>query len=64
MLQLVMLEGRQMRPPACSLFLASVSPACSGKTQIAATMAVTAQLSREDGGASGKAIILDTENAL
>jgi hypothetical protein len=34
-----------------------------GKTQLAATLAVTAQLDRASGGASGKVIILDTENA-
>ena len=34
-----------------------------GKTQLAATLAVTAQLERAAGGASGKVIILDTENA-
>ena len=34
-----------------------------GKTQLAATLAVTAQLERSAGGASGKVIILDTENA-
>jgi meiotic recombination protein DMC1 len=34
-----------------------------GKTQIAATLAVTCQLTREDGGAAGKVLIMDTENA-
>ncbi len=34
-----------------------------GKTQLAATLAVTAQLSPESGGASGKVMVLDTENA-
>lgn len=35
----------------------------TGKTQLAATLAVTAQLSKDHGGAAGKVIILDTENA-
>ena len=34
-----------------------------GKTQLCATLAVTAQLERSAGGAAGKVIILDTENA-
>jgi meiotic recombination protein DMC1 len=34
-----------------------------GKTQLAATLAVNAQLDAASGGASGKVIILDTENA-
>ena len=35
----------------------------TGKTQLAATLAVTCQLAREDGGAAGKVLIIDTENA-
>jgi meiotic recombination protein DMC1 len=34
-----------------------------GKTQLAATLAVTAQLGREHGGGAGRVIIMDTENA-
>lgn len=36
----------------------------SGKSQLAAMLAVTAQLGREHGGGAGKVIYLDTENAL
>lgn len=36
----------------------------TGKTQLAATMAVTAMLPASHGGAEGKVIIMDTENAL
>lgn len=36
----------------------------TGKSQLAATLACTAQLSPEDGGAGGRVLILDTENAL
>jgi meiotic recombination protein DMC1 len=35
----------------------------TGKTQLAATLAVTAQLGREHGGGAGKVIYMDTENA-
>ena len=35
----------------------------SGKTQLAATLCVTAQLEKAAGGAAGKVIVLDTENA-
>lgn len=34
-----------------------------GKTQLAATLCVNAQLERASGGAAGKVIVLDTENA-
>ncbi len=35
----------------------------TGKTQLCSTLAVTCQLAREDGGAAGKVLIIDTENA-
>ena len=36
----------------------------TGKTQIAHTLCVTAQLSKENGGGEGKVCYIDTENTL
>ena len=36
----------------------------TGKTQLAHTLCVTAQLSKEDGGGAGKVAYIDTENTL
>jgi meiotic recombination protein DMC1 len=36
----------------------------AGKTQLAHTLCVTAQLSRSEGGGAGKVLYIDTENTL
>lgn len=36
----------------------------TGKTQLAHTLCVTAQLPKEDGGGAGKVAYIDTENTL